>query len=272
RMSANELKFRARLERALQPVPAVRAVSGKLTQLCLNLLLHAAHAIPEGHADEHCITLRSWAEGPFVFVEVSGTSRALTQEEAAQLFEPRFSAAEGNGLGLGLAIARNLVTEFGGDVRVESGGGAGARVVVRLPVEKPVGYGPPAMTETGKGRVLVVDDEPALRRTLARTLRDYEVETAASGREVQALLQSGKDYDVVLCDVSMPEMTGPELHRWMQQHHEALAKRLVFLSGGSFSPDINDALERSGARRLDKPFEAAKLKALVDEFVAARRG
>jgi CheY-like chemotaxis protein len=116
----------------------------------------------------------------------------------------------------------------------------------------------------------VVDDEPALRRTLARTLRDYEVETAASGREVQELLAAGKDYDVVLCDVSMPEMTGPELHVWMQQHHPAIAGRLVFLSGGSFSPDINAALERSGARRLDKPFEAAKLRALVDEFIAAR--
>jgi PAS domain S-box-containing protein len=130
-MAANELRFRARVERSLQPVPAVRAVSGKLTQLFLNLLVHAAQAIPEGHIDEHRITLRSWREDGFVFVELSDAARAMSAEEEARLFEPRFSTAEGDSVGLGLAIARNLVTEFGGDVTVSRG--PGLRLVVRLP-------------------------------------------------------------------------------------------------------------------------------------------
>jgi PAS domain S-box-containing protein len=279
-MATNELRFRARLVNALQPVPPVRAVMGKVAQVFLNLLVHAAHSIPEGRVDEHLVTLRTWERDGSVFAEVRDTGRPLSPEQAERLLEPDLTPTRGGGTGLGLTIAKDLVKDLRGDVRVTSEEGKGTRVVVRLPaaapepnpMPKPMPEPPPPVSgAVGKGRVLVVDDEPAIRRSLQRVLKEHEVVQAGNGREAKRLLEQDQAFDVILCDVSMPELSGPELHAWLRTFSPPLAGRFVFLTGGAFSDAVSAAIEQSGAGQVSKPFDGAKLKALVAERVARAR-
>ena len=181
------------------------------------------------------------------------------------------------GSGLGLSISRNIITEFGGDIRVESEVGKGTRVVVRLPLsvatpETPAPVRPVVRAPSVRGRILVVDDEEPIRRILSRLLGpEHEIVTAASGREGKALLERDAAFDLILCDLMMPEMTGMDLHAWLVGHSPALARRVVFISGGAFTPSASEYLARVGNLKLDKPFDPRKLLELVADLVVAAR-
>ncbi len=134
-MAANEVKYRAALNKDFGRLPPVWASDGKLSQVFLNLLINAAHAIDDGEAENNSITIRTWTDGNEVFAEVRDTGRGISKKDLARIFEPFFTTKRvGMGSGLGLAVCRNIVTEFGGDIQVESDVGQGARFVVRLPV------------------------------------------------------------------------------------------------------------------------------------------
>jgi two-component system, cell cycle sensor histidine kinase and response regulator CckA len=279
-MAHNEIKYRARLVKDLGPVPAVWASEGKVAQVFLNLLVNAAQAIDEGNAEHHRITVRTWSDGHEVLAEVSDTGKGIPPENVERVFEPFFSTKMVSaGSGLGLAICRNIVTGFGGDIRVESQVGQGTRFVVRLPVPLAAPQAPPDQaapatpaTPTVRGRLLVVDDEAAIRRTMQRLLgRAHEVVTAASGEEARAILERDHAFDLVLCDLMMPEMSGMDLHAWLAQHDPALAARVVFVTGGAFTPRASEYVARVGNLRIEKPFDAANLARLVAELVVAAK-
>ena len=191
KMTRNEIRFRARLEKELQPLPTILATEGKLSQLFLNLLINAAHAIDEGDVDGQRVSVRTWAAGDDVFAEVGDTGRGIAAADRERIFEPFVSSrAAGKGAGLGLAICRSIVAELGGDIQVDSEVGMGARFRVRLPVRpdpseaRPAAGRPTPATPAVRGRVLLIDDEEPIRRVIGRQLsRFHDVLTAASGRE-----------------------------------------------------------------------------------------
>jgi PAS domain S-box-containing protein len=280
RMASNEVRHRARLVTTFGDVPEVWASEGKLAQVFLNLVLNAAHAIHEGHADDHVIEVRTWAEGAHACVEVRDTGAGIAEEHLSRIFEPFFTTkGPGRGSGLGLSICRNIVTELGGDIRVESEVGRGTRVVVRLPARKETSR-PPAIETVkvargplvGRGRLLVVDDEEAVRRAIVRLLgRDHEIVTATSGAHARELLQADAEFDAILCDLMMPDTTGMELHAWLAAERPSLASRMVFITGGAFTPSAVAFLASVDNATLEKPFDVAVLKRVVLERVAARR-
>jgi CheY-like chemotaxis protein len=121
-------------------------------------------------------------------------------------------------------------------------------------------------------RVLVIDDEEHLRAVLQRVLRrDHDVVAVASGREAQQLLERDAAFDVVLCDLMMPELSGTELHAWLVTHDPALADKVVFVSGGALTPEASEYLDSVKNRQLGKPFESAELRRLVAQMVEQRR-
>ena len=276
----SEIRYRARLVQKLDEVPSVWASEGKLAQIFLNLLINAAHAIDEGHAEAHAITVRTRLAGGRVVVDVSDTGRGIAPDDLGRIFEPFFTTqAVGKGSGLGLSICRDLVTEFGGEIRVESQVGRGTTLSVHLPVA-PAAVAEPSVSEVAttsphsalRGRVLVVDDEPQLRVVMARILgREHEVVAVASGRAAQSVLATDRAFDVIVCDVMMPEMTGVELHAWLLGEDAALAARLVFVSGGAFTPHASRYLAAVPNRTVAKPIDATQMRAVVAEFVAAAR-
>ncbi len=280
-MASNEIRHRARLVRDYtEPAPWVSANEGRLGQVFLNLLVNAAHAIPEGGVERHEIRLVTRAHSEGVAIEVHDTGSGIPVENLERLFEPFFTTKPvGVGTGLGLSICQDIVTGFGGRMEVESEPGRGStfRVILRpaatatataCPVEQPAS--PVSVGPTRRARILVVDDEPMIGLAIRRTLqREHEVVTLTSAREAQERLTQGERFDLILCDVMMPEMSGMDLHQELSRHLPELTGRVVFLSGGAFTASASAFLNRGDIRRLDKPFTSHELRELVRTLLAS---
>ncbi|MFH1809432.1 MAG: ATP-binding protein [Pseudomonadota bacterium] len=279
-MAHNEIKFRAQLVLDHAQVPPVWASEGKLSQVFLNLLLNAAHAIDEGQVERNHIWVRTWAEAGQVCAEVRDSGSGISPDNLQRIFDPFFTTkGVGVGSGLGLAICQNIVDELGGDIRVESQLGHGTRVLLRLPPGRPAPLASPPRVDARpvpaagpRGRILVVDDEAAIRDVVRHMLgREHELVFASSGREGRDLVERDQGFDLILCDLMMPDLTGMDLHAWLAQHHPTLARQVVFLTGGAFTPRAGDYLASVDNPRLAKPFDAAALRRLVGEGVVAAR-
>jgi DNA-binding NtrC family response regulator len=174
-------------------------------------------------------------------------------------------------------VCKNIVNEFGGDIRVEADTEKGARFVVRLPVaDLREAASETTASETlgaaARGRILVVDDESSIRLALKRVLGDaHEVVTVASAEEAQAILERDESFDLVLCDMMMLGTSGMDLHQWLLKRNPALARQMVFITGGAFTPKASEYLRRVGNLKLEKPFDIANLKRLVSELVLAAK-
>src|SRR6185295_3132237 len=122
----------------------------------------------------------------------------------------------------------------------------------------------PSVRPARSGRVLVVDDEAAVGRTIQRLLGDrHEVVVVTSGMQAIELLEAGDDFDVILCDMSMPDVTGMDVYSRCSATRSELAPRFVFMTGGSFHPRTREFLETSSNARIDKPFDLNVLRSLV---------
>ena len=274
----NEIKYRARLVKDYGKASAVTANDGRLSQVFLNLLINAAHAIPEGDYEGNSIRVRTWQEGNEVFAEISDTGRGISPEHLPHLFEPFFTTKDvGVGTGLGLPISKNIVESYGGRIEVTSMVGKGTSFVVRLPVRAAEDHadGPLERRATEQlgvhGRILVVDDERSIRSVMVRMLRGYTVVEASTGEEARKLLQTDQAFDLILCDLMMPIMSGVELHEWLISTHPALAQLVVFITGGAFSPRARAYLTEVSNIHIEKPFDVAKFKKTVADFVSAHR-
>jgi CheY-like chemotaxis protein len=117
--------------------------------------------------------------------------------------------------------------------------------------------------------VLVVDDEPMIGKVVRRMLTaEHDVVTVESARDALELLEGAVPFDVILCDLMMPEQSGMDLHRTVLRTHPALAARVVFMTGGAFTPLARQYLDAVPNPRLEKPFDAKSLRALVQALVA----
>lgn len=276
-MSSNELRLRTTLTLDLEPIPAVWASEGKLSQVFLNLLTNASHAVAE--IETRAIKVRTWSEEDWVCVAIEDTGAGIKPENMTRIFDPFFSTKRvGTGTGLGLSICRNIIDEFGGDIRVESELNKGTRFVVRLPVWTEAAQlrsaqrGPEsADTANLRGRVLIIDDEAPLRHVMERLLIAHEVVSASSGDEALAILQHDRSFDLILCDLMMPEVTGMDVHHWLVSHDPVLATRLVFITGGAFGPVAAEYLSDAGNLKLEKPFTNSEFKDVVSDRIRAAK-
>jgi two-component system, cell cycle sensor histidine kinase and response regulator CckA len=275
-MALTVIKFRARLLVDFAKLPSVWASEGKLSQVFLNLLINAAHSIDEGNVSGNRIEIRTWAEADEVFATVTDTGRGISESNIGRIFEPFFTTkSAGVGSGLGLSICRNILSEFGGDIQVASEEGKGTCFTVRLPVRRGISQAPPAMastkapvTSSAHGRVLIIDDESAILTMLVQLLGgDHQLVTAGSGEAARAIIERDQGFDVILCDLMMPGMSGMDLHAWTATHYPALARRLVFVTGGAFTPTASEYVTRVGNLRIDKPYETSLLKGIISDLV-----
>jgi PAS domain S-box-containing protein len=278
-MAWNEIRHRARLVKDYaQRLPPARGNEARLGQVFLNLLVNAAQALPEGSADRNEIRILTRAEGDRVVIEVRDTGAGIAPEHRPHLFDPFFTTkAVGSGTGLGLSICHNIVTSLGGELSVESELGKGSTFRVSLPAaaEQPAAAQLTASAEAPaaarRGRVLVVDDEPQIGSAIVRTLRrDHDVVVLTRARAALERLRGGEAFDVILCDVMMPEMSGLELHAELSLTDSRLAERIVFITGGAFSAQTQAVLDGMPNECISKPFDIGALRALVSERVAGR--
>jgi signal transduction histidine kinase len=269
RMAWNEIRHRARVVKNYGPVPLVNANESRLGQVLLNLIVNAAQAMAEGHADRNQlgVSARTGDDGQAV-VEISDTGAGIAKDDLDRIFDPFFTTKPvGVGTGLGLAICHRIVLELGGRIEVESVVGEGTLFRVILPAAresqnvKAKTLRPMSGT---RARVLVVDDEPAMGRALHRTLRDHlDVVALTSAKEALDLISGGECFDVILSDVMMPEVSGMDLYASLLEIAPQQAQRMIFVTGGAFTPAAREFLDRVPNPRLEKPVEATNLLAMV---------
>ncbi len=275
KMAWNEIRHRARLVRQYQGVPQVEAEAARLGQVFLNLILNAVQAIPEGDVqrNEIRVTTRVDAEGRVV-AEVRDSGEGIPEVVRQRLFEPFFTTKPiGVGTGLGLYICHHIVTALGGAIQVESAPGEGSLFRVSLPAASAqAGAAAPASgagPARQRGRVLVVDDEPMIGATLTRVLSTHEVIATRSAREALARIGAGERFDVILCDLMMPDMSGMDLHAELARSAPEAAGRMVFLTGGIFTSAARAFADRTSNPMVEKPFDAGALRSLVARLMAS---
>jgi PAS domain S-box-containing protein len=248
-------------------LPRVKGDRGQLGQVLANLAANACDAMPDGGT----LTIRTTAEDGDAVLSVSDTGVGMEEETRARIFEPFFTTKEvGEGAGLGLAMVHGIVQQSEGRLSVESDPGRGTTFRLILPatdaLPQPKAGRPAPVDGGGSETVLLVDDEDVVRRLTAEMLErhGYRVVTAAGPDE--ALLVT-EPWDMLLTDVVMPVMSGPELaERLVSQRPDV---GLLFTSGYSGAA----VADRSalGADLLEKPFTLEELGRKVRAALDARR-
>jgi PAS domain S-box-containing protein len=274
RMARNEIRHRARVIRQYSGVPRVEGNEGRLGQVFLNLIMNAAQAIPEGNASAQTIRVSTDldAQGR-VRVSVADDGTGIPFEIQPRLFTPFFTTKPvGFGVGLGLAICQRIVTSLGGQIDFESTPRVGTTFRVVLPVARRAHRaGPTTSPPTGarrRGRVLVIDDDASVTTTLFRALSlDHDVLAVDSGTRALELFDQGERYDVIVCDLMMPEMTGMQLYEELKERDPAEAARIVFMTGGAFTAAAREFFETVNNPRIEKPFSARELRELINQLL-----
>jgi signal transduction histidine kinase/CheY-like chemotaxis protein len=276
KMAMSEIRHRARLVRDYTEVPEIETDSAQLGQVFLNLLVNAAQAIPEGAAHLHELRLKLRAEQGAVLVQIQDTGEGIPPHLLERVFETFFTTKPpGKSMGLGLAISHNLVSQLGGSITVESELGRGSTFSVRFPVAAPL---PPAASEptprpsptpsSSRGQILIVDDEPQFGHTLRMLLGlSHEATYTPSAREALRWIQEGRRYDAILCDLMMAEVTGRQFYEELCQHAPELTRRVIFMTGGAYTPSSVDFVSRMSNPLLTKPFKSEEIEKLLEPLL-----
>jgi signal transduction histidine kinase/ActR/RegA family two-component response regulator len=258
-------------------LPPLWADPHQLHQVVVNLVTNAHQALRETAPPRQLtITTGSNLSRTYLYLEVADLGPGIPLELQGRIFEPFFTTKPpGVGTGLGLPFCRGILEGHGGSIGVDSQLGQGARFVVELPVETmpaPISTPPvldAAAVADGKA-ILIVDDEPGITSALAYLLsRDgYVVDTASNGRVALEKLDE-RVYDLILCDLRMPELDGPGLYREVEQHCPPLLQRIVFLTGDTLSSETRIFLDSADMPYLSKPFRAADVRRVVQQRLQA---
>jgi signal transduction histidine kinase len=271
----NQIRHRARLTRHFERVPVVSGDEHRLGQVFLNLLVNAAQAFVDDAVEHNEITVGVRMLDGSVVVDIADNGRGMSAEQRSRVFDPFFTTkAPGVGSGIGLSISRSIVSDLGGELTCESQPGQGTTFRVLLPAQdavvcstRPPRAELPVLPTT---RVLVVDDEPAISAVVRRLLRgEHEVVGFTDAREALERLKTDAAFDVILCDVMMPSMSGMEFYQRLVSRLPLLAARTVFMSGGVFHSPAKEFLRSVTHPVLEKPFETQALHEAVARVLDA---
>ena len=295
-MAAVEIRYRARLQRAYGTVPRIRVRVHGLQQMFLHLVIAHVQAIPTGRSDRHVIRIATRVVDDVIEVSLSdeGEADAGTDRPSSSYSMVRRLVAA-----LGGILSRDIGTDGGRQTVVrlplgEHETAPPAIVSPRVPEvvddsdlssDIPVALSDPSIDvssdlsqpvavpgrkdKSDKVRVLIVDDEPMMRLMLRRMVgRGRKTEEAGSGLEAVQFLEQGKNFDLILCDLMMPQMTGMDVFDWLVENRPDLVPRIGFVTGGVFTERGQEFIRTCGRPVLEKPFKRAEVKGLVKQLLA----
>ncbi|MFC6486383.1 hybrid sensor histidine kinase/response regulator [Nitratireductor sp. GCM10026969] len=266
-------------------LPKVVADPDQVQNILTNLLVNAMQALESIHGYRKIRVGATYGNGGLQIL-VADNGPGVAPDHARRIFDPFFTTKpQGVGTGIGLSISRGLAEAQGGKLEMVDNpgiGGAAFELVLPTIAKQPGGAGVSGVatdrsTPTQVAEcplAIVIDDEPEVAVLLADALgkAGYRCDVATSGREGQALIAAQPAaYDVIICDLRMPDIDGPALFRWLRAHHPLLAKRIVFATGDALGPAAGRFLSEAGCPVLEKPFTAAEVAAVVETPPASAR-
>jgi len=279
-IAASEIKQKATLVRDYQAVPAVDANPNRIEQVLLNLLLNAVQSLPARETPGHEVRAKLRPQGDRVAIIIEDTGSGIPEDLLGKIFDPFFTTKPvGVGTGLGLSICRSIVRGLGGEISVSSTLGQGSQFTVSLPASKqrlpPKSVPPrsPSPPPQKRGQILIVDDEISVARTLRALLQsEHDVVMTSGGMQALAAIVEGPSagFDVIMCDLMMPGMSGMELYERIRQDHPGLETRIVFMTGGVSMDRAREFLATSVNLTFEKPFDFDRLRRTLRRLVAQR--
>ena len=259
---------RAQVTLDLQDTAEIVVDRTALVGVFINLLVNAQQAMETQPARPKEIQIKLEQRDACIAVTVEDSGPGVAPEDANRLFEPFFTRTT-NGTGLGLAISKEIVAAHQGRIELKGSSLGGAAFTVILPLETGLIPAPkPVLARpTENLGILVVDDELAVRKGIARMLNAHRVRAEPGAREALDAIDGGYRPDVILCDLIMPGISGADFVKRLAERVPDLASRTIFITGGASTPEARVFLERNSIEVLRKPFNASELLAAVARIV-----
>lgn len=279
-LQVNNIEITRDLDRNL---PRTIADAHQLQQVFLNVLTNAEQAMLEAHGRGHLtIRTRTNAQNSRIIVEVADDGPGIAENYLTRIFDPFFTTKEvGKGTGLGLSLSYGMIKEHGGNIYARSRLGEGATFVIELPIiahlQDDTSIAPELLPQAlqfeklvrGKN-ILVVDDEKYILDFFIEVFHSLpmHVDTASNGRAAMHKMQE-KDYDLIITDFKMPQMSGRDLFYWIKEHKPHLSSRVIFVTGDTVSAETRSFFEDNRNLFLAKPFKIEEVKEIIQQTLEA---
>jgi signal transduction histidine kinase len=277
RLVGRELFHHALLERDYAPdLPQLVVPRNRVTQVIINVLINAAHAIREVERPNHRVRISARADEDFVAIAVTDTGPGIAPESLSRIFDPFFTTKRNEmGTGLGLAISRSIMRRLGGELSVESVYGDGATFLCFLPIptrdavraacqSKSAGTPTRASRPPAHHSVLVVDDDERMLRSYMRLLNpEHRLLIAQDGGDAIELLESGSTPDAVLLELDLPGVDGTKLLAWLAEHRPDLRRHALIVTSVGAQPEYETFLRSYEGPVLRKPVRGEELLAEI---------
>jgi two-component system, NtrC family, sensor kinase len=257
-------------------LPETLVDANQIQQVFLNIIINAEQAMRGGDGDGS-LRITTGVKDGNVLVSFADSGPGMNAETLRRIFDPFFTTKEaGDGTGLGLTISYGIIDEHGGRIWAESLAGRGTTFCVELPLVAGQAAPRPVVEDDGaaataeeRRRILVVDDEDAIQKLLTGVLEmdGHDVHIAGNGREALDRLQR-ETFDLVISDIKMPVMSGPELFRQLDAAGNPLARRLIFITGDTIASETRGFLQSIENEVLPKPFRLREVREKVRRALA----
>jgi PAS domain S-box-containing protein len=269
RLVRKEIEARARLRLFLAADRPVLGNEARLSQVLTNLVMNAVQSLPAGRPETDEVEISAHVAGDQVVIEVGDSGPGVPVKERERIFEPFVTTKPiGGGTGLGLFVCRNIVRWMGGEITVgdRTGGGALFRVVLPAAPERAAAAAPAPARPAPNGelaglRVLVIDDDEIVADMIVAQLAAAGVHAAAEhdpDRALQRLLAEEETFDLVFCDLMMRGRTGMDIAAAVKAARPERLRRIVFMTGGAFTPKAAAFVSAHSAACVDKPFDVTE--------------
>ncbi len=259
---------------ALDCESLVRVGESKLTQVLLNLLTNAVHAVEAGERANTPVEIHCRPLGDRLQIDVKDSGAGVDSELVHRIFDPLFTTKEvGKGTGLGLYVSRSIIESTGGELVLSKSDSEGTTmsIVLRLadPDEAKVlsrgAVVDGVLRASSEVRIYLIDDEVMMTKAIQRMARGHLFEIENDSQAALKHLLDGNQYDLILCDLMMPTMTGMELYRRCVEEKPELRDRFVFVTGGAVTSEAQAFVDSPGIRVFAKPMPKATLLKVIAE-------
>jgi PAS domain S-box-containing protein len=271
----SQARSRVRVIRDYGATPAIALNETELGQAFLNVLVNALQAVQMTANPDPWIRIRTASEAGGIAVSIENNGPPIPPELKHKIFEPFFTTkGVGEGTGLGLSITHDMILRHGGYVEARNKPDAPTCFYFWLPLKTGDVQKAPSDTPAARRglRLLVVDDESLILRSYQRIFAArHQLAEAHDGLEALAIIERDQDFDLIVCDLLMPRMSGIGLYRELEKRFPKLVSRVVFVTGGTMDEEARKFLEMVPNKRAYKPLQPNELLELVDQNAAAAK-